>query len=120
MADGTDRYCEIGTPGTVLCRPGWVGLNHSHNFWELVYIKKENHDPYEMICRDQNYTCEQSTLFLIPPNTQHIFRNFGREIAKICILASVIHLDRRKAENRSSSYNTYRSGSGDWDYYAVR
>ena len=68
--------------GTVLCRPGWVGLNHSHNFWELVYIKKENHDPYEMICRDQNYTCEQSTLFLIPPNTQHIFRNFGREIAK--------------------------------------
>ena len=68
--------------GAVFCRSGWVGLSHIHNFWELVYIKKENHDPYEMICNNQNYTCEEDTLFLIPPNTRHIFRNFGRETAK--------------------------------------
>ena len=35
-----------------------------------------------MICNNQNYTCEEDTLFLIPPNTRHIFRNFGRETAK--------------------------------------
>ena len=40
--------------GAVFCRSGWVGLSHIHNFWELVYIKKENHDPYEMICNNQN------------------------------------------------------------------
>lgn len=68
--------------GTVFCRSGWVGMHHSHNFWELVYIKKENDDPFEMICLGQNFTCERNTLFLIPPNVPHLFRNYGREPAK--------------------------------------
>lgn len=82
--------------GTVLCRSGWVGLNHSHSFWELVYIKKECSDPYEMFCGGRHLTCEQSALFLIPPDTPHIFRNYGRETAENMYIGFSYHFQPEK------------------------
>lgn len=63
--------------GRVNCEPKWAGDCHAHEFWELVYIRKEEADPFCMRWDTGEHRGEKAALYLFPPRCSHQFLNTG-------------------------------------------
>lgn len=79
--------------GIVDCPPGWNGPNHSHNFWELIYIYKEKADHYQFLYKGKIFEFQESEMFLIAPGVSHSFCNIGMVEAYNMYIGFSFHLD---------------------------
>lgn len=70
------RPVQLEMAGLVDCPKGWMGKNHSHPFWEIIFI---NRGQGEMKLRNKVCPVQRNELFLIPPLEPHQFTNSGRE-----------------------------------------
>lgn len=67
--------------GMVMCPGGWEGPDHSHDFWELIYIYKEQEDGYAFGYDGKTLNYNKNNIFLISPNKKHSFINYGQSVA---------------------------------------
>jgi AraC-like DNA-binding protein len=70
------RQLRLEMAGLVNCPTGWRGKNHSHPFWEFVYI---NCGEGVMRLKNRVMPMRKNDLFLFPPLEEHQFENSGRE-----------------------------------------
>jgi AraC-like DNA-binding protein len=54
--------------GYLETEPGWVGAEHSHAFWELLYYRAGTGT---LDCRGSTFPIRAESLFLMPPNIPH-------------------------------------------------
>lgn len=58
--------------GVLYCRPKWIGEEHTHNFWELIFVTG---DRYFFKYEGKQHLCIPNELYLIEPNKKHQFIN---------------------------------------------
>ena len=66
---------NIELMGVTSCPPGWTGYEHSHPFWEVVYISNNQNKPFTFIINGEHTTFHSPVIALMPPNTTHQFHN---------------------------------------------